>query len=51
VEIGAAVPSAQTRFYLARMCACNGEVGRAREIFTELLSKFQKWDITVWSQW
>jgi len=49
-EVGAAVPAAQTRYYLARMCACNGEVGRAREMFTELLSEFQNWDIPVWLQ-
>ena len=49
-EVGAAVPAAQTRYYLARMYACKGEVGRAREMFTELLSEFQNWDIPVWLQ-
>ena len=47
-EVSAVVPAAQTRFYVARMFACKGEVGRTREMLTELISNFQRWDIPVW---
>lgn len=49
-EVGAVVPAAQTRYYLARMLARKGEVGRTREILTELRSHFQSWSIPVWQQ-
>lgn len=47
-EVGAIVPAAQTRYYLARMLARKGEVERCREIFTEIRSHFQSWSIPVW---
>jgi tetratricopeptide (TPR) repeat protein len=46
-EVGAIVPAAQTRFYLARMLAHAGE---AREMLTELHSQFQSWGIPAWQQ-
>jgi tetratricopeptide (TPR) repeat protein len=49
-EVGAAVPAAQTRFYLAQMLARKGEVERACEILTGLRSHFQSWSIPVWQQ-
>jgi len=49
-EVGAVVPAAQTRYYLARMLGRKVEVGRAREILTELHSQFQSWNIPVWQQ-
>jgi len=49
-EIGAVVPAAQTRYYLARMLARKGEVGRTRQMLTELRSHFQSWNIPVWQQ-
>jgi tetratricopeptide (TPR) repeat protein len=49
-EVGAVVPAAQTRCYLARMLARQGEVGRAREMLTELRSNFQSWSIPFWQQ-
>ena len=49
-EVGAVVPAAQARYYLARMLGRQGDVGRAREILTELSSHFQDWGIPVWQQ-
>jgi class 3 adenylate cyclase/tetratricopeptide (TPR) repeat protein len=49
-EVGAVVPAAQTRFYLARMLGRQGEVRRAREILAELRSDFQNWGVLVWQQ-
>ena len=49
-EVGAAVPAAQTRYYLARMFTGKGEAGRAREMLTEVIGDFQSWDIPVWSK-
>lgn len=49
-EVGAVVPAAQTRYYLARMLARKGEVERSREMLTYILSDFQSWDIPVWLQ-
>jgi hypothetical protein len=49
-EIGAVVPAAQTRIYLARMLARKGETGRTREMLTKLRSQFQSWGLPVWQQ-
>ena len=49
-EVGAVVPAAQTRFYLTRMLARQGEVERSREMLTDLCSRFQSWNIPVWKQ-
>jgi tetratricopeptide (TPR) repeat protein len=49
-EVGAVVPAAQTRYYLARMFACKDEAERACEMLTEDIRDFQSWDIPVWSQ-
>jgi hypothetical protein len=49
-EVGAVVPAAQARYYLARMLGRQGDVGRAREILTELSSHFQDWGIPAWQQ-
>ena len=49
-EVGAVVPAAQTRYYLAQMFSCKDETGRAREMLTGLHSDFQSWEIPVWSQ-
>jgi len=49
-EVGAVVPAAQTRFYLAQVLAQRGEVERSRSLLTELCSEFRSWGITVWLQ-
>jgi tetratricopeptide (TPR) repeat protein len=49
-EVGAVVPAAQTRFYLAKVLAQKGEVERSREVLTELSNYFQGWSIPVWQQ-
>jgi len=49
-EVGAVVPAAHTRYYLARMLAHKGEIGRTRKILTELRSHFQSWNIPVWQK-
>ena len=49
-EVGAVVPAAQTRFYLAQVLAQKGETERSRSLLTELRSQFQSWDIPVWQQ-
>ena len=49
-EVGAVVPAAQTRYYLARMLARKGEAESSREMLTELRSHFQSWGIPVWQQ-
>ncbi len=49
-EVGAVVPAAQTRYYLARMLAHKGEVESTREMLTELRSQFRNWGISAWKQ-
>jgi len=49
-EVGAVVPAAQTRFYLARMLAQKGEVERSRSLLSEIRDQFHDWDISVWQQ-
>ncbi len=49
-KVGAVIPAAQTRFYLARMLARQGQIRRAREMLTELRSNFQSWSIPVWQK-
>jgi tetratricopeptide (TPR) repeat protein len=49
-EVGAIVPAAQTRFYLAQMLARKGEAERARDMFNELQSQFDSWRIPVWQK-
>jgi hypothetical protein len=49
-EVGAVVPAAQTRFYLAQVPARKGEIERSRSLLTELRSQFQSWGIPVWQQ-
>jgi tetratricopeptide (TPR) repeat protein len=49
-EVGAVVPAAQTRFYLAQVLAQKGEAERSRSLLTELRSQFQSWGIPVWQQ-
>ena len=49
-EVGAVVPAAQTRFYLAQVLAQKGETERSRSLLTELRSQFQSWGIAVWQQ-
>jgi len=49
-EVGAVVPAAQTRFYLAQMLAQKGEVERSRSLLTELSGQFQTWGISVWQR-
>jgi len=49
-EVGAVVPAAHTRYYLARMLAHKGEIGRTRKILTELRNFFQSWNIPVWQK-
>ena len=48
--VGAIVPAAQTRFYLAQVLAQKGEIKRSRSLLTELCSEFQSWGIAVWQQ-
>jgi class 3 adenylate cyclase/tetratricopeptide (TPR) repeat protein len=48
--VGAIVPTAQTRFYLAQILAQKGEVERSREMLTELSRQFQSWSIPVWQK-
>ena len=47
-EVGAVVPAAQTRYYLARMLARKGDVDRARELLAKLEKHFREWIIPVW---
>jgi hypothetical protein len=49
-EVGALVPAAQTRFYLSKILARKGEAERSLKLFTDLHSKFQGWEISVWQQ-
>jgi hypothetical protein len=49
-EVGAVVPAAQTRFYLARMLAQKGEVEGSRSLLSEIRDQFRDWDISVWQQ-
>jgi tetratricopeptide (TPR) repeat protein len=49
-EVGAVVPAAQTRFYLAQVLAQKGEVEQSCEMLTELNRQFQSWGIPVWQQ-
>jgi class 3 adenylate cyclase/tetratricopeptide (TPR) repeat protein len=49
-EVGAVVPPAQTRFYLAQVLAQKGEVEHSRSLFTELRSQFRNWGISAWEQ-
>jgi hypothetical protein len=49
-EVGAVVPPAQTRFYLAQALAQKGEVERSRPLLTELRSQFRNWGISAWEQ-
>jgi tetratricopeptide (TPR) repeat protein len=49
-QVGAVVPAAQTRFYLAQVLAQKGEVEHSRSLFTELRSAFQSWGIPAWQQ-
>ncbi len=49
-EVGAVVPVAQTRFYLARMLAQKGEVEHSRSLLSEIRDQFRDWDISVWQQ-
>jgi len=49
-EVGAVVPPAQTRFYLAQVLAQKGEVERSRSLLTELRSQFRNWGISAWQQ-
>jgi len=49
-DCGALVLAAQTRFYLAKMLAQNGEVERSRSLFTQLCNQFQNWDIPTWKR-
>jgi hypothetical protein len=48
--VGAVVPAAQTRFYLAQVFRQKGEVKRSREMLTELRNHFKGWDIPIWQQ-
>jgi class 3 adenylate cyclase/tetratricopeptide (TPR) repeat protein len=49
-DVGAVVPAAQTRYYLAQMLARKGRVELTRDILTELCSHFQSWRIPVWQK-
>jgi len=49
-EVGAVVPAAQTRFYLAQLLAQKGEVERSRSLLSEIRDQFHDWDISVWQQ-
>jgi class 3 adenylate cyclase/tetratricopeptide (TPR) repeat protein len=49
-EIGAVVPAAQTRYYLARMLARKNEAERSHKMLTELRNHFRSWSIPVWQQ-
>ena len=44
------MPAAQTRFFLAKALAQQGEIERSRDMLTELSSNFQGWSIPVWQQ-
>ena len=49
-DVGAVVPAAQTRYYLARVLARKGEIESSREILTEISTRFQNWGIPVWQK-
>ena len=49
-DVGATVPAAQTRYYLAKMLARKGDSERSLKMFTDLHSNFQSLDLSVWQQ-
>jgi esterase/lipase superfamily enzyme len=49
-SVGATVPAAQTRFYLAKMFFCKGDSDRAHKMMTNLRNCFEKYEIPVWRQ-
>ncbi len=49
-SVGAAVPAAQTRFYLAKMFFRKGDSDRAHKMMTDLRNCFEKYEIPVWRQ-
>jgi class 3 adenylate cyclase/tetratricopeptide (TPR) repeat protein len=49
-KVGAVVPPAQTRFYLAKMLARKGEIDRSLSLLNELQGQFQNWGIPSWQQ-
>jgi len=49
-EVGAVVPAAQTRFYLAHVLAQKEEVERSRSLLSEIRDQFRDWDIPVWQK-
>jgi hypothetical protein len=46
----AVVPGAQTRYYLAQMLACKGDLERAHSLLAVLCCQFDAWDILVWQR-
>jgi tetratricopeptide (TPR) repeat protein len=46
--VGAVVPAAQTRYYLAKMLSRKGEVNHANKLFRDLRDGFEAFDIPVW---
>jgi tetratricopeptide (TPR) repeat protein len=49
-NVGAIVPAAQTRFYLAKVLAKEGDADSSHEIFNELSNKFKSWEIPIWQK-
>jgi len=49
-DVGALVPSAQTRYHLARMFARKGDAEHSLKMFTDLHNSFKRWDLSVWQQ-
>ncbi|MBW1788843.1 MAG: AAA family ATPase, partial [Deltaproteobacteria bacterium] len=49
-EVGAVVPAAQTRFYLAQVMTQKGDVEGGRSLLAGLRDQFQSWGIPVWQR-
>jgi len=47
-NVGAIVPAAQTRYYLAENMKHRGDEKGSIDLFTKLHNSFQSWDISVW---
>jgi len=49
-KVGAVVPAAQTRYYMAQLLARKGDVEGSNDLFKNLLNQFQAWEIPVWQK-
>jgi class 3 adenylate cyclase/tetratricopeptide (TPR) repeat protein len=49
-DMGAIVPAAQTKYYLAKFMTQQGDEKDSNNIFTNLYESFQKWGIFAWEK-